>query len=108
MYLSAFFLFCLELQNIKAAVISIARFRQLASQFSITMPRQIDHLLQLFHFRIGIIYIDNLSDIVIKEPQVLFNKFTELLVKTFLTSKAMKIDERSFSKNLNFGILSGY
>ena len=102
LYPVSFLLFCLELQNIKAAIISIARFKQLASKFSITTLRQIDHLLHFLHFGIGIIQyydIENLSDIVIKEPQVLFNKVTDLLVTTFLSSKAMKMDEqRSFQQ----------
>ena len=101
LYPVSFLLFCLELQNIKAAVISIAKFRQLASKFSIT-SEQIHRLLHFLHFRIGIIQycdIDNLSDIVIKEPQVLFNKVSDLLVKTFLSSKAMKMDQqRSFQQ----------
>ena len=101
LYPVSFLLFCLELQNIKTAVISIAKFRQLASKFSIT-SEQIHRLLHFLHFRIGIIQyydIDNLSDIVIKEPQVLFNKVTELLVKTFLLPKALKMDQqRSFQQ----------
>ena len=102
LYPVGFLLFCLELQNIKAAVISIDKFRELASNFSITTSRQIDRLLHFLHFRIGIIQyydIDNLSDIVIKEPQVLFNKVTDLLMKTFLSSQAMKMNEqRSFQQ----------
>ena len=101
LYPVSFLLFCLELQNINAAVISIAEFRELASKFSIT-SEHINHLLHFLHFRIGIIqyyYIDNLSDIVIKEPQVLFNKVTDLLVKTFLLPKALKMDQqRSFQE----------
>ena len=96
LYPVSYLLFCLELQNMKAAIISIAKFRQLASKFSITSS-QISHLLHFLHFRIGIIQyydVDNLSDIVIKEPQVLFNKVTDLLVKTFLSSKAMKMDQQ--------------
>ena len=96
LYPVSYLLFCLELQNMKAAIISIVNFRQLASKFSITSSR-INHLLHFLHFRIGIIQyydIDNLSDIVIKEPQVLFNKVTDLLVKTFLSSKAMKLNEQ--------------
>ena len=95
LYPVSYLLFCLELQNMKAAIISIVKFRQLASKFSITSG-QIDHLLHFLHFRIGIIQyydIDNLSDIVIKEPQVLFNKVTDLLVKTFLSSKALKQEQ---------------
>ena len=101
-YPVSFLLFCLELQNIKDAVMSIVQFKQLASKFSITTSRQIKYLLHFLHFRIGIIQyydIDNLSDIVIKEPQVLFNKVTDLLVKTFLLPKALKMDEqRSFQE----------
>ena len=94
-YPVGYLLFCLELQNIKAAVISIGTFTQLASKFSIT---SISHLLHFLHFRIGIIQhydVENLSDIVIKEPQVLFSKVTDLLVKTFLSSEALKMDEQA-------------
>ena len=66
LYPVGFLLFCLELQSIKAAVISIAMFKQLASKFSIA-SEHIDHLLHFLHFRIGIIQyydIDSLSDIV--------------------------------------------
>ena len=93
-YPVGYLLFCLELQNVKATVISIASFTQLASKFSIT---SISDLLHFLHFRIGIIqYYDvkNLSDIVIKEPQVLFSKVTDLLVKTFLSSEALKMGQQ--------------
>jgi len=96
-YPVSYLLCCLELQNIKATVISINNFRRLASNFGIA-PIQINHLLQFLHFRIGIIQhydVDNLSDIVIKEPQVLFNKVTELLVKTFLSQGAMNNEEQT-------------
>ena len=94
-YPVGYLLFCLELQNIKAAVISIASFTKLASKFAIT---SISHLLHFLHFRIGIIQhynVDNLSDIVIKEPQVLFSKVTDLFVKTFLSSEVLKMDEQA-------------
>ena len=95
LYPISYLLLCLELQNIKSTVISIVKFRQLASKFSIE-SKQVSHLLHFLHFRMGIIQyydIDNLSDIVIKEPQVLFNKVTDLLVKTFLSSKALKKEQ---------------
>jgi len=67
-------------------------FTQLASKFSIKSSH-IDHLLHFLHFRIDIIQhynADTLSDIV---TQVLFNKITDFLVKTFLTSEALKTDQ---------------
>ena len=97
LYPVSYLLSCLELQNIKDTVISMDQFKQLASKFNVTSD-QVNHLLQFLQFRIGIIQhydADNLSDIVIKEPQVLFNKVTDLLVKTFLTGEAMT-DEESF------------
>ena len=105
LYPVSYFLSCLELQNIKDTVISMDKFKQLASKFGIT-SNQISDLLQFLHFRIGIIQhydVDNLSDIVIKEPQVLFNKVTDLLVKTFLTSEA--ITEEGHTSFCQKGIL---
>ena len=97
-YPIGYLLFCLELQNITTAVISIGSFTKLASKFGIT-SNQISHLLHFLHFRIGIIQhydVENLSDIVIKEPQILFSKVTDLLVKTFLSSEAaLKMDEQT-------------
>ena len=101
LYPVSYLLSCLELQSIKDTVISMDRFKQLVSKFNITSD-QVNHLLQFLHFRIGIIQhydVDKLSDIVIKEPQVLFNKVTDLLVKTFLTGEAMTDEEQtSFSQ----------
>ena len=91
-----YLILCLELQRIKVAVLKMDEFVHLASKFGISSDK-IDHLLHFLHFRIGIIQhydVDHLSEIVIKEPQVLFNKVTDLLVKTFL-SGVMKRNQRA-------------
>ena len=94
-------LFCLELQNVKKTFLSIDEFKLLASKFSIA-PNEICRLLHFLHFRIGIVQhydVDKLANIVIKEPQVFFNKVTDLLVKTFLSSSAVNRGEQtSFSQ----------
>ena len=93
----SYLLSCLELQKINDTVISKDEFKKLASKFNIKSD-QVNRLLQFLHFRIGIIQhydVDNLSDIVIKEPQVLFNKVTELLVKTFISPQGMDEEERT-------------
>ena len=98
LYPVSYLLSCLELQSIKDTVISMNKFMKLASKFNICTSNQVNHLLQFLHFRIGIIQhydVDNLSEIVIKEPQVLFNKVTDLLVKTFLTGEAMNNEEQT-------------
>ena len=91
-----YLILCLKLQRIKVAVLKMDKFVQLASKFGISSDK-INHLLHFLHFRIGIIQhydVDHLSEIVIKEPQVLFNKVTDLLVKTFLSAGAMKRNQR--------------
>ena len=97
-----YLILCLELQRIKVAVLKMDKFVHLASKFGISTDK-INHLLHFLHFRIGIIQhydVDHLSEIVIKEPQVLFNKVTDLLVKTFLSAGAMKMNQRaSFCEN---------
>ena len=96
-YPVSYLILCLELQRIKVAVLKMDKFVHLASKFGIS-PDKINHLLHFLHFRIGIIQhydVDHLSEIVIKEPQVLFNKVTDLLVKTFLSSGAMKRNQRA-------------
>ena len=96
-YPVSYLILCLKLQRIKLAVLKMVKFVDLASKFGISSDK-IDHLLHFLHFRIGIIQhydVDHLSDIVIKEPQVLFNKVTDLLVKTFLSSRSMKRNQRA-------------
>ena len=96
-YPVSYLILCLELQRIKVAVLKMDKFVHLASKFGISSDK-IDHLLHFLHFRIGIIQhydVDHLSEIVIKEPQVLFNKVTDLLVKTFLSEGTMKMNQRA-------------
>ena len=96
-YPVSYLLLCLELQRIKVAVLKMEKFVHLASKFGISSDK-INHLLHFLHFRIGIIQhydVEHLSETVIKEPQVLFNKVTDLLVKTFLSAGAMKMNQRA-------------
>ena len=95
-YPVSYLILCLELQKIKVAVLKMDKFVHLALKFGIP-SHKINHLLHFLHFRIGIIQyydVDHLSEIVIKEPQVLFNKVTDLLVKTFLSAGAMKKNQQ--------------
>ena len=50
------------------------------------MGDQVSHLLEFLHLRIGVIQyydVDGLRHIVVKEPQVLFNKVTDVIIRTF-------------------------
>jgi len=95
-YPISYLLCCLELQEIQETVLSLDEFRQLALKFGIS-SNEMSHLLRFLHFRVGIIHyydVDCLSDIIIKEPQFLFNKVTDLLVKTFISTGAMKTGQK--------------
>ncbi len=95
-YPVSYLLFCLELQNINETVISISRCKTLAAKFYID-ETEIKSLLDFLHFRVGIIQyydVEGISDLVIKEPQVLFNKVTQLIVNTFLCRIPLPMSQR--------------
>ena len=95
-YPVSYLLLCLDLQNEKRNILTMGDFRALASRHGIEGDVVI-HLLQFLHLRIGIVrYYDaeGLRDIVVIEPQVLFNTITDLVVKTF-SCKALTSSEVS-------------
>ncbi len=100
-YPVSYLLFCLELHSIHETVLSMDRCKKLAAKFYIE-EKEMGSLLHFLHFRVGIIQhydIEGLSDVIIKEPQVLFNKVTELILQTFLSSGSIpKSQQDSFCK----------
>ena len=87
-YPLGYLLFSLELQRCKDDVLTRTECEKIAAKFMITTDEEVTDMLKFLHHRIGIIqYYDTnqLKDLVIKEPQVLFNKLTDLMVKTFLS-----------------------
>ena len=92
-YPISYLLFCLDLQSIKENVLSMETCRDLAAKFGI----EGSDIKSLLHFRVGIIQhydVEGLSDLIIKEPQVLFNKVSDLLVKTFLSPRSLNMSEQ--------------
>ena len=72
-----YLLFCLELQNLKLSVIPLDKFKAMAAKYGIVQDHEVSRLLQFLHVRVGVIQYfdkDGLRHIVIKEPQILFNK----------------------------------
>ena len=62
---------------------------------------QLPHLLQFLHLRIGVIRYfdkDGVRHIVICEPQVLFNRVTDLIVKTFSCEALRDTEADDFEK----------
>ena len=101
-YPTTYLLFCLELQNLKRSVLSFEECKDMAANYGI-VGDQVSHLLQFLYLRLGVIHyydVDGLRHIVVKEPQVLFNKFTDLIIWTF-SSKALTTKEQSdFQKGI--------
>ena len=94
-YPITYLLFCLELQNLKRSVLSLDECKDMAAKYGI-VGDQVSHLLQFLHLRLGVIQYfdeDGLRHIVVKEPQVLFNKVTNLIIRTF-SSEALTTKER--------------
>ena len=88
-YPLGYLLFSLELRHCKDDVLTRKKCVEIAEKFRITDNEEVDKMLTFLHHRIGIIQYyntDDLKHLVIKEPQVLFKKLTELMVKTFPSS----------------------
>ena len=101
-YPITYLLFCLELQNLKRSVLSLDECKDMAARYGI-VGDQVSHLLQFLHFRIGVIQfhdVDGLRHIVVKEPQVLFNKVTDLIIRTFSCKALIGKEQRDFQKGI--------
>ena len=97
--------FSLDFENMKKSIISFDECVSLAAQYGISRD-QVKHLLRFLHTRIGRIKyfpVKGLHNIVVREPQVLFNKVTDLIVETF-SSKRLYRQELSDFKHR--GIIS--
>ena len=91
-YPLGYLLFSLELRHCKDDVVNRTKCEEIAEKFLIKGNKEVTEMLKFLHHRIGIVqYYDteDLKHLVIKEPQVLFNKLTELMVKTFPFSEAL-------------------
>ena len=101
-YPIAYLLFCLELQNLKRSILTLDECKDMAAQYGIEGD-QVSHLLQFLHLRIGVIQyhdVDGLRHIVIKEPQVLFNKVTNLIIRTFSCEALTTKEQQDFRKGI--------
>ncbi len=104
-YPISYLLFSLDLQNVKKSVLTLEECRDLAARYGI-VGDQVFHLLHFLHVRIGNIRYFNtegLRHIIVKEPQALFNKITDLIITTFSSGVLRTSEALDFKKK---GILS--
>ena len=98
----SYLLFCLELQNLKASILTLEECEDIAANYGIG-KQQMSHLLQFLHLRIGVIQyfdVDGLRNIVVKEPQVIFNKVTDLVIRTFSCKALTTREVQHFRKGI--------
>ena len=101
-YPISYLLFCLELQNLKCSILSLDQCKAMAAKYGI-VGDQVTHLLQFLHLRVGVIQYfdeDGLRHIVVKEPQVLFNRVTNLIIRTFSCDVLTTKEQRDFKKGI--------
>ena len=101
-YPISYLLFCLELQNLKCSILKFDECRDMAAKYGI-VGDQVSHLLQFLHLRLGVIQYfdeDGLRHIVVKEPQVLFNKVTNLIIRTFSSDALTTKEQCDFEKGI--------
>ena len=104
-YPISYLLFCLDLQNIKKSILTLDECKNLAAKYDI-VGDQVFHLIHFLHIRIGTVLhfnIEGLDHLVIKEPQILFDKVTELIIKTFSSSSLTTNEVREYNEK---GILA--
>ena len=101
-YPISYLLFCLELQNLKCSILSLDECKVMSAKYGI-VGDQVSHLLQFLHLRLGVIQYfdeDGLRHIVVKEPQVLFNKVTNLIITTFSSNALTTKEKHDFKKGI--------
>jgi len=96
-YPLGYLLFSLELQRYTDEVLNREKCERIAAKYSITGKEKVTDMLTFLHHRIGILCyynIDGLRHLVIRNPKVLFDKLTELMVKTFPSSDILQPSTR--------------
>ena len=90
----SYLLASLELQDSSQPFLQRKEFTRAVSQYGIS-EGEVDHLLQFLHSRIGQIRYfptKGLKDVIVKEPQALFNLVTDLIANSFKRGGTMADD----------------
>jgi len=78
--------FYLTLRNLQRRVLSYEECFPIARKCGIEGRDELDNALFFLHTRLGVVrhfQVDGLTDIVIKDPQLIFDKITQLILETF-------------------------
>ena len=94
-------IFSLALRKLESPVISYDECFEIAKECNINEHAELDEALHFIHSKMGLIRYFNYEDtknVVIIDPQFLFNKVTELIVDTFTFEKCHRLNFEDFKK----------
>ena len=97
-------IFSLKIRQHKDRVLSYEQCFEVARQCGITSREELNEALWFLHTKVGLIRhfqgegLEDLQDIVIQDPQVLFDRITDLVVETFTFDKADPVVREDFKK----------
>ena len=100
-------IFSLALRTLESPVISYDECFEIAKECNINKHEELDEALHFIHSKMGLIRYFNYEDtknVVIIDPQFLFNKVTELIVDTFTFEKSHMSKVDDFKKKGIFSI----
>ena len=97
-------IFSLTIRQHKDRVLSYEQCFEVARQCGITSRGELNEALWFLHTKVGLIRhfqgdgMEDLQKIVIQDPQVLFDRITDLVVETFTFDKASPVVREDFKK----------
>ena len=97
-------IFSLTIRQHKDRVLSYEQCFEVARQCGITSQEELNEALWFLHTKVGLIRhfqgegLEDLQEIVIQDPQVLFDRITDLVVETFTFDKADPVVREDFEK----------
>ena len=95
-------LFAVTLRHLPGRVLSIEDCMKIAKECGIKKRKELDDALWFLHHNVGIVRyfqeVPELRDVVIKEPQYIFDKVTELIIQTFTFDNIGSFKQEKFMK----------
>ena len=97
-------IFSLTIRQHKDRVLRYEQCFEVARQCGITSREELNEALWFLHTKVGLIRhfqgegLEDLQEIVIQDPQVLFDRITDLVVETFTFDKADPVVREDFKK----------
>ena len=95
-------IFAITLRHLSERVLSIDQCLEIGKECGIDTQEELNDALWFLHHNVGVVrhFQDNseLRDVVIKEPQYIFDKVTELLVNTFTFSTVSPYQHEEYLK----------